>query len=178
MDVFASADQATMNKAEQAGFIQPGTRADFVSNSLVLIVPKDAKVLPSTPQGLRNDAVKRIAIGNPDSVPVGRYTRETLTKAGEWEALAPKFIYGQSVRQVLDYVARGEADAGFVYATDAKIAEDKVRVMAVMQGHEPILYPIAAVKGSANPALAKAFVEFVRSPQGQAVLKGYGFTTP
>ena len=178
VDVFASADQATMDKAAAGGFILPETRANFVANGLVLIVPKDAQVRPSTPQGLRNEGVKKIAIGNPDSVPAGRYTREALMNAGEWEALAPKYILGQSVRQVLDYVSRGEADAGFVYSSDAVIAADKVRVMAVMQGHTPILYPVAVLKGSANPAIAKEFAAFVRSPEGQAVLKEYGFSTP
>lgn len=178
VDVFASADQATMNQAEAAKLIMPGTRADFVANGLVLIVPKDAKVRPATAQALRDAAVKRIAIGNPDSVPAGRYTRDVLLKAKEWEALSPKYILGQSVRQVLDYVARAEADAGFVYTTDAKIAEDKVSITATMQGHEPILYPIAVLKNSAHPELAKQFVEYVRSPQGQAVLKEYGFTKP
>ena len=176
VDVFASADQETMDKAEQGGFLKPGTRADFIANSLVLIVPVGAKVRPSTAKGLRHETVQKIAIGNPDSVPAGRYARDVLIKAEEWDALSRKYVMGQSVRQVLDYVARAEVDAGIVYASDAYAGRDKVQVMGTLQGHKPIRYPLAVLKGSKEPELAQKFADFVRGPQGQAVLKEYGFS--
>ena len=175
VDVFASADQETMDKAQQGGFLLPGSRADFTANTLVLIVPAGAKVRPSTAKGLRHESVQSIAIGNPDSVPAGRYAREVLIQAAEWEALTKKYVMGQSVRQVLDYVARAEVHAGFVYGSDAVAAGDKVQIMAVMQGHKPILYPVAVLKQSKEPQLAKEFVDFVRGPKGLEVLKKYGF---
>lgn len=178
VDVFASADQATMDKAAADNLLLPDSRADFAANGLVLIAPKGVKTPPANAQALRQPGVKKIAVGNPDSVPAGRYTRESLQKDGLWDALAPKYVLGQSVRQVLDYVSRGEVDAGFVYTTDAIIAKDKVMIMATMQNHTPVLYPIAVLKGSKNPTLAKKFTDFVRSAEGQAVLKEYGFSTP
>ena len=176
VDVFASADQETMDKAQQGDWLLPGTRADFTANTLVIIVPQGARVRPSTPQGLRHEGVKRIGIGNPDSVPAGRYARDALIKAEEWEALAPKYVVGQSVRQVLDYVARGEVDAGFVYGSDAVAGKDKVQVMGPLRGHKPILYPLAVLKNGAQPKLAQQFTDFVRSPEGQAVLESHGFS--
>lgn len=172
-DVFASADQATMNKAEEGKLIDPATRKDFANNSLVMIVPADSKAAIASVQDL--EKLERLAVGNPDSVPAGRYTRASLTSAGLWEKLQPKYIQGQSVRQVLDYVSRGEVDAGFVYGTDARQAGDKVRVIMKMEGHEPVLYPIAVVSASAHKKLAQEFVDFVLSPAGRAVLAKYGF---
>lgn len=175
-DVFASADQATMNKAQAEKLIEPAGRKDFVSNSVVLIVPVDSKVAITSVTDL--EKLERLAVGNPDFVPAGRYTRDSLTSVGLWERLQPKYIFGQSVRQVLDYVSRGEVDAGFVYGTDARQARDKVRVVMKMQGHEPVMYPIAVVSASAHKKLAQEFVDFVLSPAGRAILETYGFEEP
>lgn len=175
-DVFASADQATMNKAQAEKLIEPAGRKDFVSNSVVLIVPVDSKAAITSVTDL--EKLERLAVGNPDFVPAGRYTRDSLTSVGLWERLQPKYIFGQSVRQVLDYVSRGEVDAGFVYGTDARQARDKVRVVMKMQGHEPVMYPIAVVSASAHKKLAQEFVDFVLSPAGRAILETYGFEEP
>jgi molybdate transport system substrate-binding protein len=178
VDVFASADQATMNKAEEGAFIDKATRKNFALNGLVLIAPADG------PKSLRMaaDLVKaeypRIAIGNPASVPAGRYAQEALEMLNLWDALKDKFIFGESVRQVLDYVSRGEVQAGFVYSTDAKQGGDKVRVVETMQGKTPALYPIAVLNGSKSKADAQAFVNFVLSAEGRAVLAKYGFAAP
>ena len=119
-----------------------------------------------------------MALGNPASVPVGRYTQEALTKAGLWEALQPKLIMGESVRQVLDYVSRGEVDAGFVYATDAAIAQGKVKTVAEVQGHQPIVYPVALVAASPKQALAQEFLNFLAAPESVAIFSKYGFGKP
>ena len=89
-------------------------------------------------------------MGNPVSVPAGRYTKEALEKAGLWDKLSPKFILAESVRQVLDYVSRGEVDAGLVYSTDAAIAKGKVKPVAQVQGHQPIVYPVATGGGQSE----------------------------
>ena len=148
VDVFASADQKTMDQAQEKGLIVPASRKNFVSNTLVLIVPQDSKLALTGPKDLLLPKVKRVAVGNPDSVPAGRYAKKALTKAGLWQALQPKLIPGESVRQVLDYVSRGEVDAGLVYATDAAIAKGKVKTVAQVQGHQPIVYPAALVAAS------------------------------
>jgi molybdate transport system substrate-binding protein len=178
VDVFASADQETMNQAEQQQLVKPGTRANFVTNSLVVIVPQDASSAPKSLADLNSPAIKRIAIGVPASVPVGRYTKAVLEKASLWPAIEAKMIGAQSVRQALDYVARGEVDAGFVYRTDAAIMPGKVKVAFAVPTDTPVLYPIAPVAASANAAAAQKFVNFVISPAAQAVLAKYGFGKP
>ena len=124
------------------------------------------------------DQPSGIAIGKTATVPVGRYTQEVLEAAGLWSALAPKFVQADTVRQVLDYVSRGEADAGFVYRTDAAIAGDKVRILLTAQGHTPVTYPIVVVSDSRQKALARDFIAFLATPPAVEVLARYGFGAP
>lgn len=118
VDVFASADEATMDKADEAGLIAPDSRHIFARNTLVLIQPANAHDRLNSLEALTADGVRRIAMGNPDSVPAGRYTRLALESVGVWKTMQPRMILTQNVRQALDYVARGEVDAGFVYGSD------------------------------------------------------------
>jgi molybdate transport system substrate-binding protein len=178
VDVFASADQETMNQAVAKKLIAESTRKDFTANTLVMITPSDSTLGLKTPKDLTNPKVERIAIGNPDSVPAGRYARQSLTAAGVYDALKPKFILGESVRQVLDYVGRGEVQVGFVYNTDAMIAKEKVKVASEMSGHDPVTYPAAVIAASQKKAEAEKFLAFLASPEGQAVLAKYGFKKP
>jgi len=178
VDVFASADQETMQRAEARKLVDPASRRDFATNTVVLIEPaQDGPGLRSL-QDLAGPAVRRIAIGKPATVPVGRYTRELLEAAGLWRPLAPKFVQADSVRQVLDYVGRGEAEAGFVYRTDAALADSKVRVVLTATGHTPVRYPVAQVADSRQPALAQRFIRFLDSPEARQILARYGFGAP
>lgn len=178
VDLFASADQKTMDQAVEKKLILPGSRKDFVSNELVLVVPKNSKLPVRGMQDLGLKEISRISMGNPETVPAGRYTQESLSNEGSWETLKPKFIYGDSVRQVLDYVDRGEVDAGFVFATDAAIAKDKVRVVMAAEKHKPILYPIAVVATAHAKETAQRFVDYVLSEEGREILSQYGFGKP
>lgn len=178
VDVFASADQKTLDQAGEKKLILPDTRKDFASNGLVLIVPAGSKISIKSPQDLLLKEVTRVSLGNPEAVPAGRYTQEALTGEGIWELLKPKFITGGSVRQVLDYISRGEVDAGFVFATDAATAGDKVRVAVVMEKHKPIFYPIAVVAATQQKDLSRCFIDFILSQEGQEILAGYGFGKP
>lgn len=178
VDVFASADQKTMDQAAEKKLIVPETRKDFVKNELVLIVPSASKVQVKELKELVPGGFAKIALGNPETVPAGRYAREVLTNEGIWEQLKARYIFGESVRQVLDYVVRGEVDAGFVFATDAAVAKDRVRVVLEAQKHKPITYPISVVGSTKNKDLAKRFVDFVLSGEGQEVLARYGFGKP
>ena len=175
VDVFASADQETMNQAQEKGLIVPASRKNFVSNSLVLIVPLDSPLAVGGLKDLTKPEVKRVAVGNPATVPAGRYTKEALVKAGLWDKLMPKFIMAASVRQVLDYVGRGEVDTGFVYSTDAASARGKVKVLQTVAGHAPILYPLAITAATGKKAQAQSFLEFILSPAAQKIFKKYGF---
>lgn len=177
-DVFASADQKAMDKAAGEGIVQAGSRKDFATNQLVVVVPTDGKTPITTLKDLSSSAVGKIVIGDPASVPVGRYTRGALQEASLWDGLQAKLVLAQNVRQALDYVARGEADAGFVFATDAASAKAKVRVALRVPSSTPISYPIAVVAQSKQVAAAQAFEAFVLSPDGQALLAGAGFGKP
>ncbi|KVT81348.1 molybdate ABC transporter substrate-binding protein [Burkholderia ubonensis] len=175
-DVFASADQKAMDRAADEKVIAPGTRRDFAANSLVLIVPADSRTAaPASLRDLAAPGVKRIAYGDPASVPVGRYTEGALRAAGVWDAISAKGVLAANVRQSLDYVARGEVDAGFVFGTDAAVMPGRVKVALTVPTQTTITYPIAVVKDSHHAAQAQSFVDFVTSPQGQAVLATFGF---
>jgi len=178
VDVFAAADQKTMNQAQEKQLVTSDTRKNFVSNRLVLIVPMDAKLTMSGLKDLLEPAVKRVAVGNPATVPAGRYAKEALESAGLWDQLSPKFVMAESVRQVLDYVRRGEVDAGLVYSTDAAIAKDQVKVVQTVAEHAPILYPIAVTASTDKKALAQSFVDFVVSPPAQEIFQKFGFGKP
>lgn len=176
VDVFASADQETMDRAEK--LIDPATRVNFAGNALVLIVPVEGGMHLNDPAALKGKEVKLVAIGNPDSVPAGRYAKVALEHAGLYEALTPKFVLAESVRQALDYVARGEVQAGFVFATDAALRTDKVKVTAEIAGHKPITYPVALLGASREKEMGQAFIDFVKSEEGQGILKKFGFKRP
>src|SRR5581483_3566548 len=173
-DVFASADESTMDRAVAAALVEPATRRDFAGNTLVLVVGRDV-VAPKALDELPGAVYAHIAIGNPQSVPAGRYAKQALVDAKLWDALAPALVPTENVRQALDYVARGEAQAGFVYATDAALAKDNVRVALTVPTATPVRYPIAIVTGASHAPAARDFVAFVASPAGQAVLARYGF---
>lgn len=178
VDVFASADQETMDRAAKDRLLAEGTRADFARNTLVLIVPASATAIPQKLADLTGAGLRRIATGTPASVPVGRYTMAAVQHAGLAAALEPKWIYGESVRQVLNYVARAEVDAGFVYRTDALIDKDKTRIAFAVPTATPVSYPIAQVAASKNAALGRDFIAFVRGEAGQKILGGFGFSQP
>lgn len=177
-DVFASADPQRMNQAQAQNLIVPDARRDFAANALVVIVPAGASKRPASIEDLTRPAFARIAIGLPASVPVGSYTKSTLEQAKLWGAIERKMIGASNVRQALDYVARGEVDAGFVYATDAALMPDKIQVALTVPTPTRILYPAAPVAASTQPALARRFVEFLGTPRAQAVLARYGFGKP
>ena len=176
VDVFASADQETMNRAAGQQLITADTRRDFASNSLVLVTPPAGPVKALRDLALAD--VKRIAVGKVASVPVGRYTQQALESAQLWTALNPKLVFADNVRQVLDYVSRGEVEAGFVYRTDAELAKGKVVIAMTVGGHAPVTYPAAVVADSRQAALAREFVAFLGGTEAQAILVKYGFGKP
>jgi molybdate transport system substrate-binding protein len=177
-DVFASAAEKQMNELEKKDLLLKGTRQDFTGNSLVLILPADSKIPVKEFSDLERPEVARLSIGNPKTVPAGQYAQEALTSLKLWDKLQSRFILAENVRQVLDYVARGEVEAGLVYASDAAIAKQKIRVVATAPKdlHTAIIYPIAVIGSSSNSAAAKKFIDLVLSKTGQTILARYGFT--
>lgn len=179
VDVFAAADEYTMDLASKRGLVAAGDRHVFVGNTLVVVIPKKGiRVVPKELKQLLSPQISKVALGNPDSVPVGRYARKALESAGLWSRMSAKMINTQNVRQSLDYVARGEVDAGFVYGSDAQTMQDRVTLAFRVPTGVPINYPIARVAGSRQPEEARRFIAFVRSPRGLNILLGYGFTPP
>ena len=178
VDVFASADQDTMDRATTQNLIDTATRRNFVTNSLVLIEPVQGGVGVKTLADLQGASVRKIALGKTATVPVGRYTQQVLTAAQLWAPLEPKFVQADSVRQVLDYVSRGEVEAGFVYRTDAALMTDKVRVVLSPTTVTPVSYPIAVVADSRQKNAARDFIAFIASDAAQQVLARYGFGKP
>lgn len=185
VDVFASADQQTMDKAVEEGMVKKDSRVDFIGNGLVLIVPKDSKLSFDSLEQLTAENVEHIAMGNPDTTPNARYARAALQKEGLWEKVEPKLVLASNVRQSLSYVSRGEVEAGFVFSTDAKQDEDKVNVALVIPtvaaGEKtgewvpnPIVYPIAETTQTKSKVSAD-FIAYVLSDEGQAILAKYGF---
>lgn len=177
-DVFVSADQEWMDYLEQRGLIDKATRRNLLGNRLVLIAPADSKLRLRLGPGVDFAAALgkgRLATGDPDSVPVGRYARQALTTLGAWNELADRLVRAEDVRHALMFVARGEAPLGIVYATDARV-EDRVRVVDTFPdgAHLPIRYPVAITK-LGGPDAAR-FVDYLRSEAGRATFESAGFT--
>jgi molybdate transport system substrate-binding protein len=178
VDVFASADEEAMDKAAKAKLIVGTTRINFAGNRLVVAVPKDSPLHFNSLDDLNAKPVRRIAISQPATVPVGRYAKAVLDKARLWSALQDRFVYTQNVRQSLDYLARGEVDAGFVYSTDAELMKEQVRVALEVTTTQPVVYPIAVTAASKNAKLGREFVDLVKSAAGQSILQKFGFAKP
>ena len=177
-DIFISAAKKQVDALEQKGLLVPGTRNIIAKNRLVLVVPKNAVGVTSF-YSLKDAKVKKIAIGEPRSVPAGQYAQQVLEKLKIWSEIKSKLVFANNVRQVLASVESGNADAGLVYITDAKISDKvKVVVTADEKYHSPIIYPLAVVKRSKNIDAAKEFSQFLSSNQAKSVFKKYGFILP
>jgi len=176
VDVFASAGAQQMDQLAAKDLIVSSSRTGFARNVLVLIEPPNSSAIASFTD-LTKPEVKKIAVGNPKTVPAGQYTQQTLNKLQLLPSVQSKLIYAEDVRQVLDYVVRGEVDAGIVYSSDVLSAGAKVKeiVRAPDDAHDPILYPIAIVKDTKRKDAAQKFIEFVLSADGQRILAKYGF---
>ena len=176
-DVFFSADVEWMDYLEARDLIDSKSRQNVVSNRLALVAPKDSKVElkigPGFPIGTALGS-GRLATGDPDYVPVGRYARSALTTLGVWNDVADRLVRADNVRSALMFVARGEAPLGIVYETDAR-SDQRVRIVDLfpVSSHLPIIYPAAATKG-AKPG-AQSFVEFLRSATAREIFLRYGF---
>ncbi len=177
-DVFVSADQEWMDYLDQRGLIDKATRRNIVSNRLVLIAPVDSPLQLKIAPGFAIAAALgkgRLATGDPDSVPVGRYARQALTTLGVWNDVADRLVRAEDVRHALMFVARGEVPLGIVYETDARM-DPRVRVIDTFPNgtHLPITYPVAATKGRGPDA--GRFADYLRSEAGRATFESFGFT--
>ncbi len=177
VDAFLSADVEWMDYLQSRGLIAARSRRNVASNRLVLIAPKDSeaniKLAPKVSLLAALDG-GRLATGDPDIVPAGRYAKAALQALGAWHDIARRVIFADNVRSALAYVARGEAPLGIVYATDAQI-DPRVRIVDVFPAdtHPPILYPAAPTVHA--HAGTQAFLDFLARPKAQAAFIEYGF---
>jgi molybdate transport system substrate-binding protein len=179
IDVFASAAQDQMDMLASKGFIYNDTREDFVENSLVMIVPKGNALELTGMQDLTKTEVEKISIGNPETVPAGKYAKEALTNAGLWDSVSGKMLMAENVKQALVYVERGEAEAGFVFSTDASSAENSsIEVITSVPVTTPITYPIAVLSSTQHQEDSQLFIHFVTGEKGKSILEQYGFSIP
>jgi len=178
--LFISAAPRQMDELEKKGLVLAATRRVFARNVLTVVKPADSRIDLTKPSDLLDPRVTKIVIGSPKTVPVGQYAGESLRALGLWERLQAKLVFAENVRQALDYVARGEVDAGFVYTTDAATRAKQVKeaFRPAEDTYRPILYPVAVVAGAKHPAIAEAYVDLLLSRDGQAVLARFGFLPP
>lgn len=176
VDVFLSAAPKQMNALEAKGLLLGDTRKELLRNAIVLIVPADSSLQIASFQDLTHPDVKRIALGEPTAVPAGQYAKEVLTTLGIYDAVSSKVVFAKDVREVLTFVETANVDAGIVYKTDA-LTSPKVKIVATAseKSHSPVIYPVAAIKSSKNPAVAREFTNFLSGPQARTVFQKYGF---
>lgn len=176
-DIFMSAAKKQMDALNEGGFIKEDSIVDLLENEIVLITPTSNSLNLTSFE----DIVKAnsIALGDPESVPVGQYSKEALENLGLYDSILDKVSFGTNVTEVLNQVAEASADAGIVYATDASSMSDKVKVIAkAPEGslEKPVIYPVGIVSNSKNQALAEDFMEFLQSAEAIAIFEKYGFT--
>ncbi len=175
-DVFMSAAMKQMNALKDAGLVDAGTIVELLENRIVLIAPAGSESGVTSFEEIGN--AETIALGDPESVPVGQYAQEALTTLGIYDMIQPKVSLGTNVTEVLNWVAEGSADVGIVYATDAATT-DRVKVIAeAPEGSlaKKVIYPVGVVTASEKKEAAQLFVDFLATPEALAVFEAYGFT--
>lgn len=177
-DVFVSADTTTMDEAVRTKRVDPASRVAVAGNALVLAVPAGNPAGVTGLSSLTLGGVRRVGVGNPESVPAGRYAKRALARQALWFALASKLVYAPSVRHVLADLTGREVDAGFVYRTDAIHAGQAVAIVATIPLTPPVVYVGALCTPMRHRAEATAFLDHLRSPEARAVLARFGFTAP
>ena len=180
-DLFISASPDEVDALEASGLVL--ARAPVARNRLVL-VEREAREgwqerLLEGARVLEREDLGTLAIGEPETVPAGRYAREAMESLGVWDRIGPAAVRGTNVRQVLEYVRRGQADVGIVYRTDPR-AGDGLRTIHVFaeETHSPILYVGAVVAGGRHPEKARAFLDWLSKPERNGLLRKHGFLVP
>lgn len=173
-DLFISAGKKQMTTLEEEDLLLENTNKDLVKNSLVLIGPKDTTL--TSLEDIKGDAVKNIAVGEPSSVPAGKYADEVLNNVGIMADVKSRLVFAKDVKEVLTWTTTGNAEAGFVYLSDA-ISSDSAKIIETISEdlHSPITYPVAVIKSSKNPDTAKAFEDFLFTDEAQKVFEKYGY---
>ena len=176
-DLFISASPKQIDVLQQKGLIDKESRRAILNNRLVLVAPPNTALAMTDVELLAQDAIRRIAIGEPNSVPAGIYGKEALTHLEIWDAIQSKLIPTTDVRSALAYVESGEVDVGIVYQTDARLSR-KVKVVYQFprSSHSPIVYPAATLRNTKHKVLAQEFLEYLQTAEVAAIFEKYGFS--
>lgn len=177
MDVFAAANVDYVSQLEQKGLIVPGTKAIYARGRITIWTTADSPLKISTIADLRRPEVKRIAIANPDHAPYGLAAQQALQQAGIWEAVKPKLVYGDNIRQTLQYAETGNVDVSIVALSLSQQSKGRW-VLIPEELHQPIDQGLAVIKTTKNETAARAFGNFVTGPRGREILQKYGFAFP
>lgn len=178
-DVFLSADTTNMDTLKDKGLVDNGTVKNLLQNKVVLIVPSDSKATLTSFEGVTSDsAIKKIALGEPTTVPAGKYAEQIFTYYNMLDAVKEKTVYAKDVTEVRTFVESGNADAGVVYSTDAKLSGDKVKIIATASdaSHDPVTYPAAVVKATKHAVASQDYLNFLTTDAAKAVFVKYGFS--
>lgn len=176
VDLFISASTANMDTLKEKGLLVDSSIKNLLGNKLVLVVPADSDISIDSFADVTDASINKIALGEPGTVPAGKYAEQVFTYLNILDQVKEKVVYAQDVRQVLNWVETGEADAGAVYLTDAKIS-DKVNIVATAdpESHKAVVYPSAIIKDSKNIDAADDFLTFLASEQAKTIFDKYGF---
>lgn len=179
VDIFLSASPKNLDPLVESGLIAEDQHQSLLGNELTVVTSVDEETSIQDVKDLLNDQFVKVAIGIPESVPAGKYTQEALTNAGAWDELQAKMVQAKDVRQVLQYVETGNAEAGFVYKTDA-LSSDKVKVAYTVDPstYSPVIYPIGIIKATNHEEEAKALYDYLQSKEALDVFEKYGFSNP
>lgn len=174
VDIFISAGKKQMDALESKGLLMEGSRQNLIGNEIVLIAPVDSRL--SGFEDLAGPGVSRIALGSPETVPAGGYSKQALSYLKIWDIIEPRFVLAKDVRQVLTYVETGSVEAGLVFRTDAVAGRNIKLVASAPEGsHDDIVYPLAVIKGTPHLKEAREFTAFLISEEAEGILNKYGF---
>ena len=176
-DIFFSASIKQMNSLEEKDLTIKTSRKDLLNNEVVLITNKDSKIDMKTFEDCATDKISMIAIGNPESVPVGQYSQEIFTSLNLWDKISAKVNFATNVKEVLAWVETGNVDCGIVYKTDAKTSNKIKIICSAPEGsHKAVIYPVSIIKSSKNVDAAQAFIDYLSTKEAKNVFVNYGFS--
>lgn len=176
-DLFISASKTNMDALEEGGLIAPESRKDILGNTLTLVAAAEKADAVTGYEALTSADITSISIGTPETVPAGKYARQALQNLGIWDQVQNKIVFAKDVKQVLEYVDTGNVDCGLVYKTDALAMKTGATVMDLPEdSHDPIVYPAALIKDSAQSEAAAKFYDFLQTDYAKGVFEKYGFT--
>lgn len=176
-DLFLSADWGYIERLRRGGHTLPGTEQLYARGRLALVASPRLPKPPRSLSDLQDPSIRYVAIANPDHAPYGRAARQALEHLGLWEALRPKIVFGENILQTFQFVQTGQADAGLV-ALALVQSGDMPWVLIPQEWHQPIDQGLAVLRRTSQESIARDFVAFILSPEGQEILRRYGFESP